>query len=64
MSELPNAVSIVGIRIPFWQLVGLLVKLAIAAIPAMIILSLIAVAISILLGALGVALNPGGLGKA
>lgn len=51
-------VTIVGIRVPFWQLVGLLIKLAIAAIPAMIVVSLVVFAITVALGMLGMAINP------
>jgi hypothetical protein len=34
-------VRIVGISVPFWSLVGLLLKLAFAAIPAAIVLSIV-----------------------
>lgn len=43
-------VSIVDIKIPFWSMVIFLVKLAIAAIPAMIILGAIGVMLSAVLG--------------
>lgn len=37
-----NRTVITGVRIPFWNMVELLVQLAVAAIPAMILLSLVA----------------------
>jgi hypothetical protein len=36
-----QAVIVTGIRMPFWSIVAFLVKLAIAAIPALIILTVI-----------------------
>jgi hypothetical protein len=44
-------VVVIDVKIPFWSMVILLVKWAIAAIPAMIILVLLAFATSMLLGA-------------
>lgn len=38
-------VTITGVRIPFWQMVELLVIVAIAAIPAVIVLAFVAGAI-------------------
>jgi hypothetical protein len=38
-----DQVVVVDVRIPFWSMVFLLVKVALAAIPAIIILSLLAV---------------------
>jgi len=43
-------VVVVDVKIPFWSMVVLLVKWAIAAIPAMIILLVLAAAVSMLLG--------------
>ena len=43
-------VVVVDVKIPFWSMVILLVKWAIAAIPAMIILLVLAVAVSTVLG--------------
>ena len=40
-----NDVRLVGISIPFWDLVIVLVKVAIAAIPAMIILTFLGAAV-------------------
>ncbi len=47
MSE---TVVVVDVKIPFWSMVILLVKWAIAAIPAMIILLVLAAAFSTVLG--------------
>ena len=43
-------VVVVDVKIPFWSMVILLVKWAIAAIPAMIILLVLAAAVSMVLG--------------
>ena len=40
--ECEDEVVVVDVRIPFWSMVWLLVKVTLAAIPAAIILSLIA----------------------
>ena len=50
--EAENRVVVTDIKIPFWSLVAILVKSAIAAIPALIILSAIGFAISMVLGLL------------
>jgi hypothetical protein len=50
MSE-TSEVVVVDVKIPFWSMVVLLVKWAIAAIPAMVILVVLATAISMVLGA-------------
>jgi len=47
MSE---TVVVVDVKIPFWSMVILLVKWAIAAIPAMIIMLVLAAAVSTVLG--------------
>jgi len=49
MSETAQVV-VVDVKIPFWSMVVLLVKWAIAAIPAMIILLVLAAAVSTVLG--------------
>jgi hypothetical protein len=41
---------VVDVKIPFWSMVVLLVKWAIAAIPAMIILLVLATVVSMVLG--------------
>ena len=50
MAEDRREVVVTDIRIPFWSMVVLMVKWAIAAIPAVVILMLIAAAASFLLG--------------
>jgi hypothetical protein len=47
MSE---TVVVVDVKIPFWSMVVLLVKWAVAAIPAMIILLVLAAVVSTVLG--------------
>ena len=47
-----NEVVIVDIKMPFWSMVVFMVKAAIAAIPAIIILSVLGVAVMGLLGGL------------
>ena len=49
MSE-TREVVVVDVKIPFWSMVVLLVKWAIAAIPAMIILLALATVVSMVLG--------------
>jgi len=44
-----NEVTVVDIKMPFWSMVIFMVKAAIAAIPAVIILSLVARVVMILL---------------
>ena len=41
MDDLRNEVAIVDVRMPFWSMVVFMVKAAIAAIPAMIILTML-----------------------
>ena len=53
MDEDRQEVVITDIRVPFWSLVWILVKLAIAAIPACIILFLLGVGLALLLELLG-----------
>ncbi len=50
MTEDRREVVVTDIKIPFWSMVVLMVKWAIAAIPAVIILMLLAVLVSVLLG--------------
>ncbi|HYU69000.1 MAG TPA: hypothetical protein VEL09_06670 [Burkholderiales bacterium] len=49
MSE-TREVVVVDVKIPFWSMVVLLVKWAIAAIPAMIILLVLAAVVSMVFG--------------
>ena len=51
--NLPERVSIVDIRMPFWSMVVFLVKLSIASIPAFVILSVLGALVFALLGWLG-----------
>jgi uncharacterized membrane protein YvbJ len=44
-SEAPKAVHITGIHVPFWSVVGFMVKWSIASIPALFILAIIGLAI-------------------
>jgi hypothetical protein len=55
MSEDRREVVVTDVKIPFWSMVVLMVKWAIAAIPAVIILMLIAALVSVVL-----AMIPGG----
>jgi hypothetical protein len=48
----PNEVRIVDVRMPFWSMVILMVKWAIAAIPALLILSAVAGVVVALFGIL------------
>ena len=50
MTESRREVVVTDVKIPFWSMVILMVKWAIAAIPAVIILMLIAALFSIVLG--------------
>ena len=50
MTEDRREVTVTDIKIPFWSMVVLMVKWAIAAIPAVIILMLLAALISVALG--------------
>jgi len=53
----PTECRIVDIEMPFWSLVNLMVKLAVAAIPAFIILIILAVAALAVLSAIGVGMR-------
>ncbi|MGH8738040.1 MAG: hypothetical protein ACREVC_11840 [Burkholderiales bacterium] len=50
MSQDTREVVVVDIKIPFWSMVTLLVKWALASIPAIIILFIIGAALSALFG--------------
>lgn len=50
MAEDKREVVVTDIKIPFWSMVILMVKWAIAAIPAVIILMILAALVSFLLG--------------
>jgi hypothetical protein len=50
MSNENREVVVVDVKIPFWSMVTLLVKWALASIPALIILFLIGAALSALFG--------------
>ena len=52
MADNTQEIVVTDIKFPFWSMVVLLVKWSLAAIPAMIILISIGVAISLVLGAL------------
>ena len=52
MSAEPNEVVVVDVKIPFWSMVILLVKWALASIPAIVILFLIGTLLSALFGGL------------
>jgi len=52
MADDKHEVAVTDVRIPFWSLVVLMVKLAVAAIPAMIILLVIGSVVSMLIAAI------------
>ncbi len=52
MIESPREVIITDVKMPFWSIVVLMVKWAIAAIPAIIILSLLSMAVMFALTAM------------
>lgn len=52
MADSPHEVVVADIRIPFWSMVVLMVKWALAAIPAIIILIVIGAVLSAALAAL------------
>jgi hypothetical protein len=59
MSEPGNQVTIVDFRIPFWRLVAVLVKLALAAIPASILFVIIVWGVVAILRLIGFGLMMG-----
>lgn len=63
MSDDRREVVVTDIKIPFWSMVVLMVKWAIAAIPAVIIVFLIAAAVSSALGIIVGGWHPWGMGK-
>ncbi|WP_428774365.1 hypothetical protein [Vibrio sp.] len=62
-SDNQREVTVVDIRMPFWSMVVFLVKLAIASIPAMIILSFIFMILTMLFGGLGGMFHGVGMGR-
>lgn len=52
MADSTNAVVVTDVKIPFWSMVVLMVKWALAAIPAIVILIVIVAVMSAALGAL------------
>jgi hypothetical protein len=52
MADLPRETVVTDIKIPFWSMVVLLVKWALASIPALIVLIVIGAVISAALNAL------------
>ncbi|MCC6946785.1 MAG: hypothetical protein IT539_03375 [Bradyrhizobiaceae bacterium] len=61
MAEPGNQITLVDVRIPFWRLVGLLLKLALAAIPASILFVIIVWATVAILRLIGFGLLMGGM---
>ncbi len=49
-SENENRVVVVDVKMPFWSMVSFMVKLAIAAIPAFLILSILSAVVMALFG--------------
>ena len=52
MADNTQQIVVTNIKIPFWSMVVLLVKWALAAIPAMIILIIIGMVLSMIFGAM------------
>ena len=52
-SDIQDEVVVINIRMPFWSMVVFMVKLALASIPAAIILTIIYFIAAALLGGLG-----------
>lgn len=61
MSEPGNYVTVVDLRVPFWRLVVILLKLALAAIPASILFVIIVWGTVALLRVIGFGLIMGGM---
>ena len=57
--ELKERIILAGLDVPFWDLVWFMVKLALASIPAIIILSFIFFLIAMLFGWMGNMMPPG-----
>ncbi|MGH7619350.1 MAG: hypothetical protein ACREPM_19205 [Gemmatimonadaceae bacterium] len=51
--ELGGGVVLVGFDVPFWEIVGFIIKWAIEAIPALIVVSLLGVGLAAILGVFG-----------
>jgi hypothetical protein len=47
--EKPTEVKVVGFDMPFWNMVGFMIKVVFAAIPALLILALISFAVALLI---------------
>ena len=54
----PQHIVITDIHIPFWRLVGIFVKWALAAIPATIVLMIIGMVVAMVIGGLFAAFLP------
>lgn len=54
-------VVVTGLRIPFWHLVGLMIQIAIASIPAAIVLAMLGSFIAALLATFGAAIGGGAM---
>jgi len=61
MPEPGNQVTVVDVRIPFWRLVGVLLKIALAAIPASILFVIIVWGTVAVLRLIGFGLFMGGM---
>ena len=61
MADLTNQVTVVDFRVPFWRLVVVLLKLALAAIPASILFVLIVWGTAAFLKLIGIGLMAGGM---
>jgi hypothetical protein len=61
MADLTNQVTVVDLRVPFWRLVIVLLKIALAAIPASILFVLIVWGTVALLRLIGFGLMVGGM---
>ncbi len=54
MAEPANPVTVVDFRVPFWRLVAFLLKLALAAVPAVILFAITIGIIVVILRAIGI----------
>jgi hypothetical protein len=61
MPEPGNQVTVIDVRIPFWRLVGVLLKIALAAIPASILFVIIVWGTIAVLRLIGFGLLMGGV---
>lgn len=62
MENVRQSVVVTDIDMPFWSMVGFMIKWAIAAIPAMIVLFILFSIIGAILAAVGLGLTGAGLG--